>query len=393
MPLAECPSCRVKIRVKDEMLGRTAKCPKCASPFTIEDAPPPRPRILDLPVAPAPTPTPKIEVVLDELEEVPAASISERPQAPPARRSPKVEIVEDEFDAAAPHRGRNYEGDDEAISSRRRRRRDEDEGEGDDDDGFQRERAGKRWNGTRSGLQIVFMSVLVILGFGVLHSILGMFPSSAGMRGGPPGRPMLQAGVGAAQVFQTAIGCVMAVTYLVAFIGMCLCCGAPDETTRTRARVAVGCVAGGVVLAFIVLVVGTIFAAGAVVHQVHDAQFNQPPDVGLLGQLAGAGIVLVLGFIVVAGLGLCAFVFWILFHASIGEKFHDSPLRKHAFIFLGGAFGVQILGILFHAVIDAVVANNIQAAAILNGIIQLACNIAFYGWYASLCRQTIQRLS
>ena len=400
MAVAECPSCRVKIKVKDEILGRKAKCPKCATPFVVED--------------------------------VSAAPVSERPQAPPpipkpiivdapitARRPPKVEVAEDELDEVPPpRRGRDRDADEEEERPSRRRRRDEededddrpsrrrrDEEDDDDDadrgprsrrdddeDGYETERAGKRWSGTRTGLQMVFISTLVILGFVVITSIAAMYSPMPAMRDPQLGRPNAGGAV-AGGLVQTMSGCVMMIAMIVGFVGTCMCCGAPHPVTRSRARVAVGCFAGGVILAIGVVLVGVVFAVGAGMQQAQNQQFNRPADPGLLGQLAGAGIIVILGLVVAGALFLCSFVFWILFHASIGEKFRDRSLRNHSFIYLGGFFGILLLQFLFGMMIGMMSANNPRLMIILLAITQTIFNIVIYGWYAYLCRQTIKTLS
>src|SRR3954469_23598330 len=38
MPVVVCPNCRAKLTVKEEMLGKKGKCPKCAASIDLEAA-------------------------------------------------------------------------------------------------------------------------------------------------------------------------------------------------------------------------------------------------------------------------------------------------------------------------------------------------------------------
>src|SRR5205807_711180 len=62
MPVrVSCPSCSVTLNVKDELVGKTVKCPKCGTPFPITAAAPPEP-----PAAPPPPPAPAPRAAQDD---------------------------------------------------------------------------------------------------------------------------------------------------------------------------------------------------------------------------------------------------------------------------------------------------------------------------------------
>jgi predicted Zn finger-like uncharacterized protein len=112
--LIDCPSCQRKLRVPEEFLGKSVRCPTCGETFRAPEsagaaAPPPTP-------APAPTaanPSPIVPVPLKlELDDspAPAAAPSEEPRPRPGDAPPRRKREPDE-------------DEDESRGERRRRRR------------------------------------------------------------------------------------------------------------------------------------------------------------------------------------------------------------------------------------------------------------------------------
>ena len=378
MPITECPSCRVKIKVKDEMLGCNAKCPKCATPFVVVD-------ISSGPTPLAPTP------------------ISERPQTPPplpkiekptptpisTRRSPKVEIPEDEIDEldeVAPPRSSRSRDDDKEDDARPSRRRHEDDDRGPRRPDQLDERTERRWGGARTGLQIVFISVLVILGCGIVNGIVATLIQLSLFRNG--GQPF-NAGLGAFGIIAMSMGCIILIAVILLFIGMCMCCGAPYPAARARARVAVGCVAGAIVVGICGMLPLFLFMVGTAAQRARANAFN-PMN---FDDIASAGVLGIIGFVVILAIFLCSFVFWMLFHASIGERFGNDSLRKHSLIYLGGAFGLFVLSMMFRFLFMMMAASNPGVGFVLGGVSNLVFSMSIYGWYAVICRMTIKTLS
>src|SRR2546429_590559 len=92
MPITiSCPSCRRQLRVPDDLLGKTVRCPGCQSTFTAED--------------------PDAVADVDVIEE-------EKPQRRPTRGTEPPRTEGEEIEA-------------EARSARRRRRREEEDEEAD----------------------------------------------------------------------------------------------------------------------------------------------------------------------------------------------------------------------------------------------------------------------
>lgn len=83
MPItAQCDSCSAKFKVKDQLAGKTVKCPKCAKPFTIRSAVQAKPKAAaaadEYSLAPAPV-VPKHNPMLDLLDQ---AGVEATPRGP-----------------------------------------------------------------------------------------------------------------------------------------------------------------------------------------------------------------------------------------------------------------------------------------------------------------------
>src|SRR5262245_22057381 len=109
MALVVCPLCQARINVKDELLGRKAKCPKCANLITLtagevpaptaavspnppQPKPKPRPPVAPPPVAPPPVP-PALETDFSAVQATPP--VARRRAAPVVEELDQLEEVED----------------------------------------------------------------------------------------------------------------------------------------------------------------------------------------------------------------------------------------------------------------------------------------------------------
>jgi hypothetical protein len=115
--LIDCPSCGRKLRVPNDFLGKSVRCPTCAETFRAPESvvPPAAPE--PAPAASPEEPAPALNVALKlELDDEPAAGPP--PAPPPPRESPRR--TEDEKPRR--RRERDLEDDDEDDRPRRRRR-------------------------------------------------------------------------------------------------------------------------------------------------------------------------------------------------------------------------------------------------------------------------------
>ena len=140
-----CPGCEATFNVGDDKAGKTGKCPKCSSQFTIPLAPdgeeaPPVPRAGGGPVEIAPCPKcgarlsveagdVGLEVECPTCRAVYPAepAVGPTPRNPNSDSAQKRRLVVADEDSPRPSRRRSEEDDDEDRPSRRSRRDDDEE--------------------------------------------------------------------------------------------------------------------------------------------------------------------------------------------------------------------------------------------------------------------------
>jgi hypothetical protein len=389
MPVVVCPMCQAKMNVKEELLGRKGKCPKCANVIALTAAAPPA---KEAPIQAKP----------------PAAAVrpKTKPAPPPALPAEPAEDDLDDLEEVAPARPRSRRDRDEEEDDfddepkpRRRRQRDEDDDEDDFDD-RPRKRSSGKWDGTRTGLQLVFFSVIIVLFSQVVMQIASIFgPAGLIMRQAAGGQPVppqnLAANFGIFGVVTMILGFVSLIAYVVHFIGHCFCLGAPDAATRSRARISFFTLIGAIVIALIGFCVVAAMVGGAAIDMGQQmqkmknnpqAQPNLPP--GALGNFMAAGAAGIGVLLVAAILGLVYWVFWCLFHASIAGAHRDRALQSQCHIFLAASIVGPILAGIIPGALVAVMQNF--AMFIVGTIIAVIIHIAVFGWYLVINRRLVR---
>ena len=255
--IIDCPQCERKLRVPEEMLGRTVKCPSCSTVFTAR-APG---------VETVSPPAEEDDVVEEGVEEASAR------RRPPAWRP--VDDQEDEY----------------ADRPRRRRPADDDEEEDEDADRPRRKRrsGGRRytggltgnakgWQKVRLGITLILTAILVMLGTlillpcGMLVGGAAAFSLAAPGPGGQPGNPGAALGVVGMIAILTVV--LMLASHILTLVGYGFCMGAPDESgarglaTATLSLSLASMVASGVSLVMVLaagagLAAANPFALGA----------------------------------------------------------------------------------------------------------------------------------
>lgn len=164
--IINCQQCQKKLRVPEETLGQTVKCPSCGAVFVA---------ILGQP-APAPPPLPPPR---------PHAIQSPLPDAPRRRKRP---VLFEESDEAEDFLQR----DDEDRPRKRRRRSDEEDE--DNPRGLpsksSMDKNSPGWKSVRSGIGLVATSLLVAIGLGLVNGIIGWIMGVAMADGVDPNQPV-----------------------------------------------------------------------------------------------------------------------------------------------------------------------------------------------------------
>ena len=269
-----CPGCSATFTVTDEKAGKTGKCPKCQTQFTIPfpqpdpeenpppptsveapppmqsvEAPPPMPPAVEPPAAPEPVeilPCPKctsrlsvlpgdvgLDVECPNCQTVYRAARADAPP-PPVINAPKSSALVKYGSGAKNNRDDDDDEDDERPSRRKKKRRRDDDDDDDDDRPVRRRRSrGSRRNyEPHRGVLILVLAIVSwvtgIFFIGIVAWVLGvadMKEINAG-RMDPEGRSMTQIGLylGMAHVILCIVGiigyCVIAGCFFGAFAGL-----------------------------------------------------------------------------------------------------------------------------------------------------------------------------
>jgi hypothetical protein len=391
MTVVVCSSCQVKMNIKDEMLGKKAKCPKCATVIVLEPAA--NPPTTNASISPKIAPT------------TPATKPRAVPPPLPAMDA-EDEKHGDRRVAAGPPRSKSASAradvdDDDEPRPRRRQRRDEDE---EDDDN--RPRRGGNWTGVRSGLQLAYFAIIALMKIGALIQIAAIFaPTAFGAgaargnnRGGfaQPGQIQnVAAGASVVGVVVMLLGCAGFFAGITHFVGQCFCCSAPTGKARGRARLSVYSMIAAIVLTIVSICGITIMGVGAAVNIAQQAQRNpQNPEIAanaVLGAL-GVGIVSALLMLIVVGLMVAAHVCWILFHASVAESFRDRPLQSQCHVFLAAALALPFVTGGISAALTTLVQSptTFFVVLIITHVVNVAMILGLGIWYLAINRRIVR---
>jgi hypothetical protein len=316
-----CPNCRKPFEVADADLGRTLTCPSCQ----------------------AAVPTPP-QMSLD------AAPISTEPRRPPAS-----EQIAPAARASRPA----YQGDYEE--------RELDISQGD---------SGRGWGTTVVGLRMLYGSVLIYVIVTLLFQVvtIAAAPTVAAGAAAPPHEAGL---FGVAAMLS---GCVMIVVGITGFVGMCMCCTAPDRAAARRSIFSIVLLVGFVIvlIAVIVMLLMDLFAAIA-----KAGPGNQPDPQEFWNHLGPAGKA---GLVVAAGLFVAGWVFRLLSHLSVADHFGDAHLRSQArglmLLSVPLMIGSQVANLWLQRSKQTLTSIYAQQAI---GIVITLC---VFGWYAYVCQLT-----
>jgi uncharacterized membrane protein YciS (DUF1049 family) len=400
MAVVVCPLCHVKINVKDEALGRKAKCPKCENMIVLQAAAGPAPAapIQARPpaaaakakkAAPPPVPEDAFED-LDELEEVTPAR---------RKRGRAVEAEDDEEDF-----------DDEPRRKRRRRRDEDYDDEDDYEDVRPRKRSRGGWTGVRSGLQLAFYAGIAVVATAAVINLVSIFGPAAAVAAAP--RVVVKQGnrfvVNQANAANVAMGArivsllviglstALLVAIITHFVGQCFCISAPPPKAKTRAQIAVFAIAGALIVGLMAACVLPFLAAGAARDMVQQAQQNpqnqQMIANNLIGNMFGFGYATVLVVLIVLALALTSHICWILFHAAVAESLRDRALQSHCLTFLAVAIITPFLVGGVNRMLISLIATpaTFFAMFVIGQILNAAMYLGLGIWYLTINRRVVR---
>jgi predicted Zn finger-like uncharacterized protein len=377
--LIQCPNCKRKLRVPDQLMGKKVKCPSCSTAFTaaaVEE---------DLPTAPlieeekAPQPAPRRKPPPPPPEE----QVREKSSTP--RRRPAAPPPADDDDAL----------DDDAEEEERPRRRrqpiDEDEGEEEEERPRRKRSARADWARVRNGITFVLIAICIVIGAGIIAgvgtAIIGM-GAAAAMAPSAAGRPTAAPVVAAGTGFLALIGFTALLNLaaqVLTLVGYIFCMAAPQKhNARTLAITTVGFAAGSLAMGLL----GGILAISSGMGVA-----------GLNMGMVGSGPVWILSLISNA-LSLGKYFTFLLFIMAIARCIRDYALEKSAktlTILSGvGLVGAVIWFVLSIAFVGMAAASAMShapgtspsAAANTGALAMLACScgmailgIVIFVWY------------
>jgi hypothetical protein len=329
--ITSCPTCDKKLKLPENLMGKTVRCPGCNVMFTAQP---------DAPAAPREQPAPREEPVARR----PAApaphreSLADRRPAPLPRREPLRREDEDEYDRPRPRPRR----DDEDDGPRRRddeyddrpRRRDED----DDDGRPSRSAAAGGWRGTRMGSFLVvianwiFLAAVGIgmLGFGIL--LLAGASLFSSMANAPPNNQAAAqaaatsaaSGLAGFIILGVTVGILYFIHVALQLTGQGLCMQVPNRRGKSLRGLAIAgfsCSCAALVISVGVLAVNTLISARG----------------GNAGVSGGSlqGILQTTGF-----------VCWVLFLRMAAVEMGDDRLGGRFVFYLISVFAVNFLFVI-----------------------------------------------
>lgn len=404
MALVVCPLCHARITVKDELLGRKAKCPKCAnlieltasepSPAAIASASPKpaasRPAA-PKPVAPKPLPvkpkSPPGPPPLPPPEDTDFAAIQAEGPSSKKRSQPVDEVEEveevDELD----------EVDDRPARRRRHDRRD------DRDDDLPNRRAGReerrssKWDTARLGLLVVYFANFGWMGVAVIGQIVDIIRAISFANNFQPGQPInLNQVIGASRTWASAstlVGSLYLTVGLATLVGHVMCWWTPAPEPRSHARRSLSYLIALVVI--IVVAIGITFALGLGGALMLGRGPNRNVD-------AARAVVIVMSCLgIVAaltsfGLGIASFVHWMVYHGAVAKHFGDRTIQSQCVSYiLVAILGPIAIGGLGAAVgfLLASSPGTIILAAVINSTMIVAFSLALSIWYMFINRRVV----
>ena len=261
-----CPSCKADVHVDDTLAGKDIICPSCRGRVTVPS--------------------------------IAAGSPEARAGAPAG----------DEYDDD----DRIREGQGEPSLPRWSDR---------DDYDLPRRHDPTRWSATLTGLAMIFwtsiVSVVIIVIIAGIGFAMGSNPQMmfGGGGGAQPGAEMM-----AMALVVSGLGCVLLILFIIAFVGLCMCCTVPSESgAKGRAITTVILICVSVVM-FIVYIVAVAVMA---VNQVQMMGAPPPP-----GQLPFSPATFMVITIVGAIDVILIVTLWLMFHKAIADHFRNSRLSR-----------------------------------------------------------------
>lgn len=405
MAVVTCSSCQVRINVKDEMLGKRVKCPKCAAIILLEAGSAPSPWKKVSPPAPTPSPpaaitrtpprpkAPQPPPALDELDEVVDEPLPRMAQ----RRAPVDDDDDDIEDAERDHgplrRRRSRQDDDDDDDDDRPRRGRSRSRDDDDDDYAPAPRGSKRWDSGRLAMALDLTAVGLII-FAALGFQLVRMIAPAAILGGDPfqqqqfGRP----NVGAAQTlgaFTIVFGVLYFAGIVSHFVAMCMGISSPPRICQSRARKAMIFFLVAVVVSILTVCLLPLMGLGAFAG--FDPNMNNPQAQANAAAQSFA-VIMIVGVVLmltVAGFAIASYVCWMLYHASVADAFRKPKLRMHAIMLLVAGLVVPIImqGLTFALLTIAIGPRGINTPILtVASLLNLAGYMGLAGWYIYLNR-------
>jgi hypothetical protein len=180
--------------------------------------------------------------------------------------------------------------------------------------------------------------------------------------------------------------CVMMIGTVSYFVGIAMCCMAPDARAH---RLALTTIIAFVVLFILAMVFG--LAMGFVVAgQGQNFAAGQNIDWIALLKSSGGTFIILGGLIVV--LALIGYIAWYLFHAAVASAFQDEPLRRFALLNLVLWLPLTALTIVESLCPASTIGlDELGKARLQGGTGVVVCSI-IYGFYLTLCSRTIARI-
>jgi hypothetical protein len=230
------------------------------------------------------------------------------------------------------------------------------------------------WSGTLTGLRLVQIFVIIMMVFAVVMNVINFAnPSLLQFRDPRAGMAV-----------PLTIACVGLLLFLMAFVGMCMCCSAPYPTARHRALTTVLLIVG-----FFVVAIGGFLIVGLSAAALAD---RAAPGRAGPGALAAAGIggIALMGVLLIVAILIP--IFWILFHVAIGDYFQAPSLRSLAITTLVAGIVLTLLNIGAQAAAVAYVFNVQPVPAVLYAAQAFSFLVSMVIWslYLAVCTRTLR---
>lgn len=234
-----------------------------------------------------------------------------------------------------------------------------------------------KWGTTATGLKLLFWTTLL--------TFVAAEGAAIAMIINPIDPTDLPRGPSPALLIIGGFGCLMGISMLVGFVGMCLCCTAPQPRARTNAI-------WTIVLMVLALGAGFILGVVAGILAARDANkmggAARPQDIQ-----AAMGTPILIAMLVQSAFSMAAVVTWFRFHAAVAVEFGDESLRRLSngvmWIFL-----VTVpLGIILGSIPPHWLALDPVAKIRVHSAVGVGLHLVNYGSYLLLCRRTIQTIN